>query len=482
MHVLTASHAERTPTDRKKAMHLEQFYLADLGHQSYLVADDIHGIAVVIDPRRDIDTYLQAATRRGVRITHILETHLHNDYVSGACELAAHTGAAIVINAASHVGYATYPVQEGDCLTMGDLLFTVVATPGHTPEHLSYLLSEHKIDHPIAIFTGGSLLSGGVGRTDLLGPELTLPLTHQQYRSIRRLLTEIPEHVVVYPTHGAGSFCGTQTLADWRSSTIGNERRGNPVLEAHSEEAFVQQQVQSYGEYPTYYAHMRRINQEGPRLVGILPALTSLTPVYVQQALEQGVPLIDGRPRAAFAAAHIPGTLNIESQSEEFSTYVGWLLPFNAPLMLLVPNADEGREVQVKLIRIGYEHVAGVVDGGIPAWIAAGLPVAQYTHISMLDFAQRLQQGESLAVVDVRREAEWRSGHIPDALPMHVGDLPQHLNALPRDRPIATVCRTGFRAAIAASMIAATGRTVIAVDGGMPDWIQHGLRVEKDPA
>jgi hydroxyacylglutathione hydrolase len=459
---------------------VEQFYLAGLGHQSYLVSDEASEAAAVIDPRRDVAGYLEAAERHSVRITHILETHLHNDYVSGARELAAKTDATIVFSAAGQAAYAQRHVHDGDRVAVGALTFQVLATPGHTPEHVSYALSERTGDPPSAIFTGGSLLAAGIGRTDLLGPKMTIALTRQQYHSVRRLLTTMPGEAIVYPTHGSGSFCGAQTIGSLRSSTIAAEVAGNPVMLARDEGDFVRSQPASYGEFPAYYAHMRALNQAGPRILGDLPVPAAREPSAVWEAIRNGTPLIDGRRRDQFAAAHIPGSLNIESSDEDFATYIGWLLPFNTSLMLLIVDEEGRREAVVQLIRIGYERVEGYVAGGFAAWEAAALPVERFAHASVPELARRLKRGEPLSVADVRREAEWREGHVPDAIHVHIGDLPSHLASLPTDRPIATICRSGFRAAIAASMIAATGREVISIDGGMPDWQRLGLPVADD--
>lgn len=455
-------------------MNIEQFFLEGLGHQSYFVTDEQSGMAAVIDPRRDVDVYLQAVSRAGVRITHILETHVHNDYVTGARELAERTGATIVASAGDPLAYEYLPVRDGDRFPVGHASFQVLATPGHTPDHVSYVLSEPESETPTAVFSGGSLLVGNAGRTDLLGEGLTLTLTRQQYQTLRRLLDTLPGHVRVYPTHGAGSFCMASTVSPARSTTIAQERLVNPASLARDEAEFVRQQMAGYIAYPKYYRYMHDINKGGPRILGSLPVPPPLAPPIVQERMEKGIPLVDGRSRDAFAREHVPGSLNIELDSQ-FSTYVGWLLPFNVPLMLLIEDEDGCREAVVQLIRIGYEQVEGYLDGGIASWKAAALPIDQFELIDVDTLHQRLARHEPLTVIDVRRDDEWREGHIPGALHLHIGDLPQHLDEVPRDRPVATMCRTGHRAEMAASMIAATGRQVIAVGkGGVSDWIERG--------
>lgn len=455
-------------------MHIEQFFLDGLGHQSYIVTDGTSGFAAIVDPRRDVSLYLQAAQRANARITHILETHIHNDYVTGARELAAITGATIVGSAAGHLAYEHLPVQDGNRFTVGELTFQVLATPGHTPEHVSYVVFEPESTQPYAVFSGGSMLTGGAGRTDLLGAGMTLTLTRQQYHSLRRLLDTLPGSVLVYPTHGAGSFCVASAVANTRSTSISQERLISPASTASSEEEFVRQQLAGYIAYPHYYKYMHDINQMGPRILGALPELSPLAPQIVQQRLQAGMPLVDARSRVSFAQEHIPGAWNIELDSS-FSTYVGWVLPFNTPLMLLIEDEEGRREAVVQLIRIGYEQTQGYVDGGIAGWKAAALPTEHFERIDIDTLHQRWSQHTPMTIVDVRRDDEWREGYIPDSLHQHLGELPQHLDGLPRNQPIAVICRSGQRAAIGASIIAATGREVIAVQGGVPDWIERGL-------
>jgi hydroxyacylglutathione hydrolase len=454
-------------------MKIEQFVIEGLGHQSYCILDSESGAAAIVDPRRDVDVYLQAAQRAQARITHILETHIHNDYITGSRELVARTGATIYASAADSLHYAHQPVGEGDRFSVGSLGFTVLATPGHTPEHVSYLLHEPGNQEPTALFSGGSLLAANAGRTDLLGEAMTLTLTRQQYHTLRRLLDTLPGQVHVYPTHGAGSFCMSTGSDSPRSTTIAQERMVNPAAIAKDEDEFVQRQMAGYSEYPAYYRYMGPTNKEGPKVLGTLPTPPPLSPQEVQKRMRAGMPLVDGRRREAFAREHVPGSLNIELDSS-FATYVGWTLPFNVPLLILIEDEDGRREAVVQLIRIGYEHVEGYVDGGFSAWKAAALPTRQLASLDLETFYKRWSRHEPYVVLDVRRSDEWRDGHIPGALHVHVGDLAQRMHELPTDQPIVTVCRSGRRAEIAASMIAASGREVIAVRDGMEAWLKRG--------
>lgn len=462
-------------------MRVEQFFLEGLGHQSYLIADESAKIAAVVDPRRDVAIYLQAADAAGVRIAYVFETHVHNDYITGALEMRERTGATIVNAASAELAYEYRAVRDGDRIEVGALSFVVLATPGHTPDHVSYAVYELDHSSPSAVFTGGSMLVGSAGRTDLVSPGMTLTLTREQYRSLRRLLDTLPDDVLVYPTHGAGSFCGaTMGETPARRSTIGQERHVSPAANVGDEAEFVRQQLAGYGVYPAYYSYMGEINQRGPRILGDLPPLAALTPQVVRHDLDHGLPLIDGRARGAFAKEHVPGALNIELDAS-FGTYVGWLLPFNKPLMLLVEDEDGRKEAVAQLIRIGYEELRGYLDGGVAAWKAAGYPTGAFEAIDVDELYRRWQQHNRLAVLDVRDAAEWGSGHIPGSQHIHVGDLMRHLHEIPRDVPVATICRSGHRASMAASIVAALGRETIAVQsGGVPDWVKKKLPTEYD--
>lgn len=458
-------------------MKIEQFFLEGLGHQSYFVAEEESGVAAIVDPRRDIDVYLEAARRAGIQISHVLETHVHNDYVSGGRELAARTGAKIMASEIDPLVYADRSVREGDHITIGRAAFQVLHTPGHTPEHVSYLLYEPGSETPSSLFSGGSMLVGNAGRTDLLGPAHTLTLTRQQYATLRRLLDTLPGQVRVYPTHGAGSFCMSTTSAPARSTTIAQERLVSPAAVAKDQDDFIQRQLAGYSAWPTYYRYMHDSNKYGRTVLGAMPAPPVLSVATVQERLAKGMLLVDGRSRAAFAREHIPGSYNIELDSQ-FGTYIGWILPYNTPLMILVEDEEGRREAVVQLIRIGWEDINGFVDGGISSWKASALPTEQFELIDVETLYKRWSQRTNLTVLDVRRDDEWNEGHIPGALHLHIGSLPQHLDEVPRNQPVALICRTGHRAEMAASILAATGREVVVVgQGGIPDWTERGFPV-----
>lgn len=463
-------------------MHIEQFVLEGLGHQSYCVSDG--DVAVIVDPRRDVEVYLAAAAHVGARITHVLETHLHNDYVTGARELAARTQARIVTSADAHLHYEHIPVREGDRVQTGDLVFGVLATPGHTSEHVSYVLYAPDGSTPKAIFSGGSMLVGGAGRTDLMGPDRTDDLTRRQYHTLLKLLKTLPDAVQIYPTHGAGSFCvaGSADSADSaRHTTVGQERLVSPAVHARDVEDFVRRQMARFGAYPAYYAHMRQINMDGPVLLAELLPPRALEPTEVWSHLRAGVPLVDSRPRDAFARVHAPGSLNVELDPR-FGTYVGWMLPFNASMMLVVEDPAAHAEATVQLQRIGFEAILGYLEDDLTRWASASLPVERFETITVPRLYELWRGAGELSILDVRREEEWREGHIPGARHIHVADLPTHLGELPDDRPVAVICASGYRAELAASVLAAQGRQVIAVRGGVPEWLERGWPAERDDA
>ncbi|MGH2572925.1 MAG: MBL fold metallo-hydrolase [Actinomycetota bacterium] len=451
-------------------MELEVVVTPSLGDNSYLVASG--GAAALVDPQRDIGRYLEPAEARGLAIRYALETHLHNDYVSGAIELRAATGAEIVAPARGGYEFPVRPMAEGDEIRVGDVRLVALETPGHTPEHISYLLYGEGSDAPNAVFTGGSLMVGGAGRTDLLGEEFTDELARAQYRTLRRFAA-LPDAVQVLPTHGPGSFCGVGPAPKERTSTIADERRGNRALAAPDEEAYVEQQLGGLVSYPDYYRYIAPINRAGPRVLGEVQRPQPLWSGDVSRRIEEGAWVIDGRPREAFAEAHVPESLNVELD-DGFATYVGWVVPFNAPLVLLVPQPEGAslEEAVVQLLRIGYERIEGYLAGGMEAWRADGRQVRSFGASKIEELCEAYREGRLPPVLDVRQQREWDAGHIPGSRHIFVGDLRDRLGEVPRHREIWTACSTGHRAAIAASLLDRSGAAVRLVSrGGIPDLL-----------
>jgi hydroxyacylglutathione hydrolase len=447
-------------------MDFELILTPGLGNAAFLIGAGRE--AVVVDPPRDAWRVMAAAERRGWRITHVLETHVHNDYLSGGLELNAALGSEILAPARGRYAFDHRPMEEGGRLELGDVALTARATPGHTPEHLAWEIAAEAIDRPTAIATGGSLLVGSAGRTDLLGSGATEELTHDQFLTLRRLAT-LPDSTVVLPTHGAGSFCSVGPADGARTTTIGRERARNPLLSITDEEVFRATLLGGLGPYPDYYAEMAPINRAGPIVVGHLPEVDRITADGLRAAVAAGAHVVDGRGRRAFAESHLPGSMNIEL-SDSFASYVGWFVPFGASVVLILPEPlDESTEEAVsQLFRIGFDRIAGVLQGGIDAWAAAGGALDRYDVTTAREMVDA-DAGSQL--LDVRYPNEWRDeGAVAGAIELSIGDLQERLDTLPRDRPITVMCKSGARASIAASMLDAAGFDVrLMATGGAPD-------------
>jgi hydroxyacylglutathione hydrolase len=436
-----------------------------LGNSSYLV-DLGDGRGLVLDPSRDPGPYLTAARRRGLRLVWTAETHLHADFVSGSRELAT-TGATVVAPAAAGLQFPHHGLGDGDEVDLGGLGLRALATPGHTPEHLAWLLADGA--RPLALFSGGSLLIGAVARTDLISPDRTQALARALWRSLHERILTLPDDLAVYPTHGAGSFCAAPTGAE-PTTTIGREKATNPLLAASDEDAFVKLLVGGLGSYPRYFLRLRGTNRRGPRLYGATPpSLAPLSPRQVQRLVAEGAELVDARPIGAFAAGHIPGALSIPLR-DAFATWLGWLVADDRPLVVVVdPDQDRGELVR-QALKVGYERLAGELDGGMAAWQAAGLPVARIALVGVDGI-------EGHRVLDVRQDAEYAAGHLPGAAHVELGTLTDR-PALPAG-PLAVICGHGERAMTAASLLARRGRhEVTVVDGGTSAWADAGRRLE----
>jgi glyoxylase-like metal-dependent hydrolase (beta-lactamase superfamily II)/rhodanese-related sulfurtransferase len=428
-----------------------------LGNSSYLVELG-QGLALVVDPARDPLPYLRQADQRGLRIAWVAETHLHADFVSGARELAR-TGARLLAPRAAELAFPHQGLGDGDEVDLGGLSLRALATPGHTPEHLSYLLLDGAA--PAGVFTGGALLVGSVARTDLIAPDETEPLARALYRSIRERLLTLPDHTPVYPTHGAGSFCSAPAGAE-RTTTIGRERLANPLLAAPDEDAFVRALLAGLGSYPPYFLRLRKVNRRGPAVYGPQPpALAPLDPQQVRHLLADGAELVDARPIADFAAGHVPGALSIPLRSA-FATWLGWLVPQDRRLVVVVdPGQDRGDLVR-QCLKVGYERLVGELAGGMAAWRSAGLPEARIEIADMAD-----QAGGTL--LDVRQRAEFAAGHLPGARHVELGALAS-AEDLPAG-PVAVMCGHGERAMTAASLLQRAGhRDLTVLVGGPGDW------------
>lgn len=439
-----------------------------LGNRSYLAS--AAGVALVVDPPRDIDRILAVAAQRSVAVTHVVETHLHNDYLSGGLALAKLTGASYCLNAADRVAFDRLPVSDGDVIEVGECMrLGVIATPGHTFTHLSYVLSDGQTGETTGVFTGGSLLYGSTGRPDLFGEANTPTLAAAQHASARNLAAALPESTPVYPTHGFGSFCATGAArAD--SSTIGAEIRSNPALVLDLA-PFVAALLSGLDAYPAYYAHMGAANAAGPEAAAPSPP-ASATAREIGQRIAGGEWVVDLRDRRAFAARHLPGTYGIEF-SDSFATYVGWLIPWGTPLTVLADSQEMIAQATRQLARIGIDAVRAAT-GGPEQW-AGEVPLGSYPVSDFAGLAAAGQAG-SLTVLDVRRRSEWAAGHIKGAEHVPLHDLPGHIRTLP-DAPLWVHCQAGYRASIAASILHAAGREVTAIDDNFDAAARAGLTI-----
>jgi hydroxyacylglutathione hydrolase len=436
-----------------------------LGNSAYLV-DLGDGRALAVDPSRDLRAIRAATERNGLRIAYAAETHLHADFLSGASQLSATDGAQIVAGDAARE-FAHTAMADADELDLGGLTLRALATPGHTFEHLSYLLLDGS--RPLALFTGGSLLVGAAARTDLAGAEHTDELTRAQFHSLRRLAA-LPADTVVYPTHGAGSFCSAPPGAE-RTTTIGRELATNPLLAIADEEDFTRTLLSGLGSYPSYFLRLPEVNRRGPTILGNPPTLDPLTVAAAQAYRERGAEVIDVRPPEAFAARHLPGSLSITLRPE-FGTWLGWLADPDRQLVFVRDDDQDPDEIIWQCLKIGYEHIAGELDGGITAWQAAGGSVARNDTV-------RAETPDAWTLLDIRQDREFAAGHIPGASHRELATLAAGTTDLPL-APLAVMCGHGERAATAASLLERAGRPGAAIVlGGPQDWARAtGLPAE----
>jgi hydroxyacylglutathione hydrolase len=459
-------------------MYLQQFFVEGLGHASYLIGSDSTREAAVVDPRRDIDVYLKAAAEAGLRIRYVLETHVHNDFLSGAKAIAARLGAEHAASAEAGLTFQHRGVREGDQLDLGELKITVLFTPGHTPEHVSYVVADtSRADEPVLVFTGGDLLVGSVGRPDLLGRALGEKLAPQLYDSLFGKILKLEDYVEVMPTHGAGSLCG-RSISSKRTTTIGYERRHNVFLQKTDRQAFVDFVLDGNPYVPAYYKNMRPGNLAGADGFAA-PSPRPLAVGEVQHALGHGALVLDTRSPGAFGGGHVPGAYNV-GLGAMLATWVGSLLPSDAPIVLVLERESDWEEVTTTLGRIGYEQVMGYLSGGIEAWQLLGLPLARIEQIDVHELERRRQATPGLQVVDVRMEGEWESGHIPGATFLPLTDVPSRASEIDPDRPTAVICGSGYRSSIASAFLERRGvRQIANVLGGMSAWNEAGLPTVK---
>ena len=447
---------------------IDLFRAPELGNTTYLVSDPDSGDAVAVDPLRDVAQYLDRAGELGVRITHALETHVHNDFVSGARELAAEAGAAIGAAEDCGLQFRFSPQPEGAETPVGRWRLRARRSPGHTPDHLSYVLVAEDGEE-LALFSGGALMVGAIARTDLFGPHLATRFALEAYRTLHVRLRHLPDRLAVYPTHGAGSFCAA-TAGGELTTTMARERRTNPFLTTTDLMPFIARALHQ-GPYPAYYRHMGGLNRAGAALLGrTLPALRALTADLTDYHRKLGAAVVDVRTGRDFDAGHVPGSYNVGLEGP-FSAWVGWVVERGRPIVLTGGTDAQHAEAHRQLLRIGWDSVLGQLDGGIDAWTASGRDVTTFETAEVADLASWILSAEPMTVVDARSEDEWVHGHVPGAVRMPVPDVAHHARELPREAPVAVHCGVGYRAAIAASLLEQAGLPrIIHVIGPYSDW------------
>jgi glyoxylase-like metal-dependent hydrolase (beta-lactamase superfamily II)/rhodanese-related sulfurtransferase len=465
-------------------MYFKQFYLGCLAHASYLIGSD--GEAAVVDPQRDVDQYIEEAAAQGLQIKYIIETHLHADFVSGHRELSDKTGAEIVFGKEAGATFPHRAVEDGDELTIGRVKLRIMETPGHTPESICVLVSEvEEKDGEDAcvpkLLTGDTLFIGDVGRPDLAGGRgyTSQDMAAMMYDSLHHKILTLSDDVEVYPAHGAGSMCGKNISTD-TSSTIGQQRKFNYALQPMSKDEFVRMMTTDLPEAPAYFPQDAEINRGGAASLEGLPPLRSMTPAQVAECAKHGCIVLDVRTADEFGAGHVPGSMNI-GLGGQFASWAGTLIPMTAPIVLLAESEDKAEEARMRLARVGLENIKGHLAGGMGAWKEVGFEVAIIPQISVGDLKHLIESRSDLQVLDVRRPAEYESGHVPRAVTSPLSKLRESLPLLAFDpaKTTTVICAGGYRSSAATSLLQAAGFSdLLNVTGGTTAWIKAGYEVE----
>ncbi len=456
-------------------MKVRQFIADGVSDRSYLVIDETAKSAAVIDAQRDVWVYLDAAQEAGVKIRFAFDTHVHNDFVSGSRALAELAGATVVQAAGAGIRYPVQEVRDGDAVELSpSVVIRALHTPGHTFHHASFVIDEDR--RPVAVFTGGSLLIETIGRTDLLSPGSTEQLARAQRASLLKLLN-FPDETEVFPTHGAGSFCSAGDAPDRETTTIGREKHDNAaarIAMTQDEDAFVRFALHGLTAYPAYYLHMAPLNMAGPPVLTKLPELEALAPRKAFELQSGGHALIDARKSIEFTRGFPVGARSIPL-GDSFAGFIGMMLPFNDALVLVLAQEDDWRRAQAQLIRIGFDRAAGFVRGGFSGWEAAGLPLDRLNVLTIEQLHAIHKTGDA-AVVDVRYDPEWRSGHIIGSTHVPIGALPARLGDVPNahGKQLVTMCAGGTRAVLAGSLLKRIGLDpAVIAEGGFGSWAAH---------
>lgn len=460
-------------------MYLESFFIEGLGCASYLVGCEGAGVAAVVDPDRDVQKYIDAAAQRGMRITHIIETHLHADHVSGNSDLAELTGADIYVHEAAQAQFEHKTLTGGDSIRLGNVELRVRFTPGHTPESITLLVIDHtRAEEPWMALTGDTLFVGDVGRPDLVGLEAARELAGQMHDTLHNEYLTLNDGVLILPGHGAGSLCG-KSIGSVLTTTMGFERQHNPALQVHERDAYIEFATSGLPEQPGNHKRIKQINRQGPRPLGEVKP----RPMAVHEALQifrRGAALLDTRTKAAYKAKHIPGAVHIEGDTQ-LSNRIGFVLPPDVPIVLMLNNEAEYRDIVYRLARVGYDNVAGYLADTLESWEALGLPTTSgdVRDIEPLELNSLLQSATRPLVIDVRESWEYAQGHVPGARLISLGEFSRRVSELDPMQPVAVICASGSRSQSAAALLGQKGfETVYNVLGGTYKWRQNGLPLD----
>ncbi len=461
-------------------MYFKQFYLGCLAHASYLIGSGDE--AVVVDPQRDVDQYIEEARANGLNIKYVIETHLHADFVSGHRELAARTGAEIVFGEKAGATFSHRAVSDGDEIEIGKVKLRILATPGHTPEGISVLVTDTEVsDQPQKVLTGDTLFVGDVGRPDLAGAKGYTPqmMAGMMYDTLHQKLLRLPDEVEVFPAHGAGSMCG-RNMSKETSSTIGEQKKFNYALKPMSRDEFIRMMTTDLPAAPDYFSKDAEINRSGAPALGVLPKPTALTPHEVSERLDQGHTVLDVRAAAEFGDGHVPGSINV-GLGGQFAIWAATLIPMGTLIILVAESEAKVEEAVMRLARVGIESAKGYLAGGLEAWREAGLKVETVPQLTVDDLNSLIGKQPQLQIIDVRRPPEYESGHVPRALHAPLANLNESADHLHLDtaKPTAVICAGGYRSSAATSILQQHGFTnLMNITGGTSAWINAGYPVE----
>lgn len=453
-------------------MLLKHFFVEKIAHSSYILAGSKS--CAVIDPQRDVDLYIQAARAQGVKITHILQTHLHADFISGHMDLASRTGAKIYVAKSAQCTFDHVSLVEGDVIELEDMRLQVLETPGHTPEHLSYVVVDtSRSESPVGVFVGDTLFVGDVGRPDLF-PDMAQELAAKLYHSLHDKLLKLPDCCEVYPAHGAGSLCG-RAMGAKQMSTIGYERKFNEALQIQDKTAFITSLTENMPPAPDHFSRCSDINRKGPRLIDDLPVLEELDArPFKKRLVESDVLVLDARSYHAFGSQHIPDAWHLDLNGN-FPTFAGWVLPTDKDILLVAEDYQKALEANRWVRRVGVDRIVGYLDGGIAGWAMAGLPSRSVPQIAVVDLHARMNDAEAFQLVDVRAPREFDDSHMDGAINLPVADLRTRSSELDKNLPTWVICSSGNRSSLAASILLQHGfRDVANVAGGMTGYSAAG--------